>query len=209
MADLPLTFYHMPNSRSSSVRVLLEELGAPFRLHAIPQGGTRDPAYVAVNPMGKVPAIRHGDALVTEQAAIYIYLADIFPEAGLAPPIGDPLRGPYLRWFVFYGSAFEPAVVDKALKRDGGQAAMSPYGDYDTVLDTVSGQLKTGPWFLGDRFTALDVLWGNGLAWTMQFGIVPERPEFRAYADRVMNRPATKRATEADAALAEQQKAEG
>ena len=113
--------------------------------------------------MGKVPAIRHGDALVTEQVAIYLYLADLFPEAGLAPPIGDPLRGPYLRWMVFYAACFEPAVVDRALNREPGALAMSPYGDYDTMLGALTAQLKRGPWLLGERFTAADVLWGTAL----------------------------------------------
>ena len=109
-------------------------------------GEQRGPDYLAVNPMGKVPAVMHGEALVTEQVAVYIYLADLFPEAGLAPAIGDPDRGPYLRWLAFYGSSFEPAAVDRALKRDGGGAAMSPYGgDFDTVLNTIVGQLRKGP----------------------------------------------------------------
>ena len=95
-ADRKVVLYHAPNTRSSGTMVLLEELGAPYELHVLDMkaGEQRDPAYLAINPMGKVPAIRHGDALITEQVAIYIYLADLFPEAGLAPPIGDPLRGP-------------------------------------------------------------------------------------------------------------------
>ena len=205
-----LTFFHAPNSRSGSARVLLEELGAPYRLHALDlkTNEQRGAAYLAINPMGKVPAIRHGDALVTEQAAVYMYLADLFPDAALAPAVRDPLRGPYLRWFVFYGSCFEPAIVDRAMKREPASAAMNPYGDFDTMLDTVTAQLRTGPWMLGERFTALDVLWGGGLSWILRFGLIPERPEFRAYVERVTSRPAWTRATEADAALAaEQEKA--
>ena len=103
-----VTLYHAPNSRSSAALTLLEELGAPYRLHVLNlnAGDQRQPAYLAVNPMGKVPAITHGGALITEQVAIFIYLADLFSNAGLAPQIGDPLRGPYLRWLVFYGSCF-------------------------------------------------------------------------------------------------------
>jgi glutathione S-transferase len=120
MTQLRLTFFHCPNSRSGGARILLEELGAQYELVtlSLKKGETRQDKYLAVNPMGKVPAIVHDGALVTEQPAIYIYLADLFPQAGLAPALGDPLRGPYLRWMVFYGSCFEPALVDKAMKRD-------------------------------------------------------------------------------------------
>lgn len=110
-----ITLYHAPQTRSSGVRVLLEELAAPHTLEVIDlkAGQARDPAYLALNPLGKVPALRDGTAVVTEQAAIYLHLADLFPHSGLAPPIGDPLRGSYLRWMVFYGSSFEPAIVDR------------------------------------------------------------------------------------------------
>jgi glutathione S-transferase len=106
----PITLHHAPNTRSTGALILLEELGAPFELHLLNMkaGEQREPAYLAINPMGKVPAVTHGDALVTEQVAVFLYLADLFPQAGLAPAIGDPLRGPYLRWMVFYGSCFEP-----------------------------------------------------------------------------------------------------
>ncbi len=105
--DRRVTLYHSPNTRSTGALILLEELGAPYDLHVLNMkaGEQRQPAYLAVNPMGKVPALKHGDALVTEQVAVYLYLADLFPEAGLAPPIGDPLRGPYLRWMVFYAAS--------------------------------------------------------------------------------------------------------
>ena len=113
-----LTFFHAPNTRSTGVAILLEELGAPHetRILNMKAGEHRQPAYLAINPMGKVPAILVGDALTTEQVAIYIHLADLFPAAGLAPGLSDPLRGPYLRWIAFYGSSFEPAIVDKALE---------------------------------------------------------------------------------------------
>jgi glutathione S-transferase len=202
--DRRITFHHAPDTRSGGTRILLEELGAEYDLRVLDfKGGEhRRPAYLAINPMGKVPAIRHGDALVTEQAAIFLYLAELHPEAGLSPPPGDPLRGPYLRWMVFYGSAFEPALVDRAAKREPVPQAMSPYGDYETVIATVRAQLQRGPWFLGERFTALDVLWAPALEWTMGFGIVEETPEFRALVDRVNARPAVIRAKAADAALA-------
>src|SRR5688572_17579032 len=111
MADRELTFYHAPNTRSTGTLILLEELGASYRLELLDlkAGTQRDPKYLAVNPMGKVPAVKHGEALITEQVAIYVYLADLFPQAQLAPALTDPLRGPYLRWLAFYGSCFEPA----------------------------------------------------------------------------------------------------
>ncbi len=199
-----LTFFHSPNTRSTGVAILLEELGAPHKTHLLNMkaGEQRQPAYLANNPMGKVPAIRHGDALVTEQPAIYIYLADLFPAAGLAPALTDPMRGPYLRWLVFYGSSFEPAVVDKAMKRDAAPPAMCPYGDFDTMLATLADQLRAGPWLLGETFTAADVLWGTALRWTMGFKIVPERPEFVAYVERVCARPAVVKVSARDAELA-------
>ena len=206
MKDARLVFHHSPNTRSTGVAILLEELGAPHETHVLNMkaGEQRKPDYLAINPLGKVPAISHGDALVTEQGAIFIYLADQFPERGLAPAIGDPLRGPYLRWLVFYGSSFEPAVVDHATKRDPAPTAMSPYGDYDAVMKTLADQLRRGPWLLGDRFTAADILWGTALKWTVGFKVAPALPEFVSYIERVCSRPAFARVAARDAALAEE-----
>jgi glutathione S-transferase len=199
-----LTFFHAPNSRAGAVRILLEELGAPYDLHVLnlKKNEQRAPGYLAVNPMGKVPAIVHDGALVTEQPAIFIYLADLFPEAGLAPALGDPLRGPYLRWLAFYGSSFEPAINDVAMKREPAPPMMCPYGDFDTMLATLTRQLRAGPYLLGERFSAADVLWGTALGWITMFKLVPELPEIMAYIDRVSSRPAARRAAEADAQLA-------
>lgn len=202
--DRHVTFFHAPNSRSGGARVLLEELGASYDLHVLnlKKNEQRDPAYLAVNPMGKVPAIRHGDALVTEQPAVFLYLADLYADAGLAPAIGDPLRGPYLRWMVFYGSCFEPAIVDKAMQREPAAPSTSPYGDYDTTLATLTQQLRSGPYLLGERFSAADVLWGTALKWITAFKLVPELPEIMAYIERVNGRPAAKKASAMDAELA-------
>lgn len=199
-----LVFFHSPNTRSQGVRILLEELGVPYELHALnmPANEQREAEYLKVNPMGKVPAILHGDALVTEQVAIYIYLPDVFPEAGLAPGLSDPLRGPYLRWLAYYGSCFEPAVVDRGLKRDPAPLGMSPYGDYDTMLNTLVAQLVKGPYILGNRFTAADVLWGTALGWTTAFKLVPELPEIMSYIARVGERPGIIAAKAEDVALA-------
>jgi glutathione S-transferase len=202
--DRRVTLYHAPNSRSSGTLILLEELGAPYDLQVLnlQAGEQRQPAYLSVNPMGKVPALRHGDAILTEQVAIYLYLADLFPEAGLAPHIGDPLRGPYLRWMAFYAACFEPAVVDRAAKREPLPEKMSPYGDFDTMLGTLVGQLAAGPHFLGERFSAADVLWGNALGWTTKFDLVPKLPVITDYVARIGARPAADRVRAKDAELA-------
>jgi glutathione S-transferase len=204
-----VTLYHSPRSRSAGVHALLEELGADYELHLLnlQQGEQRRPEYLAVNPMGKVPAIRHGDALVTEQPAVYLYLADLYPEAGLAPALDDPLRGPYLRWMVFYGSCFEPALIDRALQREAGKPSMSPYSDFETMFDTLLKQLTPGPYFLGERFTAVDVLWGTALKWVTAFKLVPDSPHIMAYIDRINTRPAMQRAAAKNDELAAQEQA--
>jgi len=202
--DRRITLYHAPRTRSTSTLLLLEELGAEYDLHVLDlaRGQQRTPQYLAVNPMGKVPAIRHGDAVVTEQVAIYVYLADLYADRGLAPQAGDSLRGPYLRWLAFYGSCFEPAVVDRSLKRDPAPGASSPYGDFDTLLATVTAQLAEGPNLLGERFTAADVLWGAALGLTTGWGLVPDAPVVSRYVQAFDARPAVIRARARDAELA-------
>lgn len=202
-ANRHVTFFHSPQSRSAGVLVLLEELGADYELRVLNlrQGEQRRTDYLAVNPMGKVPAIVHEGALVTEQGAVYAYLADLYPEAGITPAIGDRLRGPYLRWLFFYGSSFEPALVDRSLKREPAPPSTCPYGDYDTMLKTLTDQLAQGPYLLGERFTAADVLWAAALRWTTMFKLVPESPAISDYIARVTARPAFARAAKIDAGL--------
>jgi glutathione S-transferase len=199
-----ITLFHSPNTRSTGAVILLEELQAPYELHVLNMqtGEQRQPAYLAVNPMGKVPAILHGDVLVTEQVAVHIYLADLFPQAGLAPSLTDPRRGPYLRWMAFYAACFEPAIVGRAMNRDPAPPAMSPYGDFDTVMSTLTAQLDAGPYMLGQTFSAADVLWGTALRWTTMFGLVPETPTIKNYIDLIAARPAALRVMEKDAVLA-------
>lgn len=199
-----LTFFHAPQSRSSGVAMLLAELDAPHvvRVVNMKAGEQRQPGFLAVNPMGKVPAILHGRALITEQVAISIYLADLFPAAGLAPALNDADRGPYLRWLAFYGSCFEPALVDKAMKRDPAPPAMSPYGSFEVMLDTLTAQLRAGSTMLGERFTAADVLWGTSLGWMMRFGLLPELPEIAAYVERIRARPTYHHVQKQDETLA-------
>lgn len=202
MTDSNLIFYHSPNTRSSSVLILLEELDAPYTLKDLnfKTGAQRDPDYLAVNPLGKVPAIVHDGALVTELGALFVYLADAFPQKQLAPAIGDPLRGSYLRWLVFYGSAFEPAVMDRYNKHVP-QRSMSAYGDFDGVMALINSQLAAGPYILGARFTAADILWATALRWTTGFGLVPMSPEIGAYIERVASRSSFARVAETDKQL--------
>jgi glutathione S-transferase len=204
MADSRITLFYAPQSRATGALALMEELGVPYDLEVLnlKTKQQRGDKYLAVNPMGKVPAVLYKGVLVTEQPAVYMFLADLHAEKGLAPAISDPLRGAYLRWMVFYGSSFEPAVVDRAMKNKPADPSTCPYGDFDTMLGTLEQQLGKGPWMLGDRFTALDVLWGMALSWTTMFKLVPETPVIKAYIDRTNARPSIVKARAKDAEYA-------
>jgi glutathione S-transferase len=206
MSTPKLVHYHAPQTRSFTIRWLIEELGSPpheIKVLNMKKGEHKSPAYLAINPMGKVPTIVHGDTVVTEAAAIALYLADLFPEAGLAPKIGDPARGTYLRWIVFNQSAVEPAVTDFALKREPGPASTLSYGSYEATVDALAGAVAKGPYILGERFSAADIVVGSGIRWMMLFKLLPERPEFKDYADRVTSRPAFLSALAKDTELAQ------
>lgn len=204
MTTRHVTLYHASPSRSSGVLVLLEALGADYALEllSLKDGDNLAPAYLALNPMGKVPAILHDGALVTEQVAVYQYLAELYPEAGLAPPVGDRLRGPFLRWLAFYGSCFEPAMVDTAMKRAPAPRGMSPYVDAETVLRVVEDQLQQGDYLLGERLSAADFLWGSALGWMSGFGLLQPGPATAAYIARMGAHPAVLRGKALDAGLA-------
>ncbi|SFV07200.1 glutathione S-transferase family protein [Pseudoduganella namucuonensis] len=199
-----LTLHHCPQSRSTGVLALLRELDAPFELHLMnmKRGENRAPAYLAINPLGKVPAITHDGAVITEQVAIYQYLAELFPAAGLAPALGDPSRGPYLRWLALYGSCFEPAVIDHWMQRPPTDKMACPYGDFDSIFTLFTDQLAKGPYLLGDKFSAVDVLWGTSIGWMNAFKLLPESSLIAAYAERIASRPAVMAANAEDAELA-------
>jgi glutathione S-transferase len=199
-----ITFYTNPMSRAQIVRWMLEEVGEPYEQVVLEYGTTmKAPEYLAVNPMGKVPAIRHGQVVVTEGAAICAYLADAFPEKGLAPALGDPARGSYYRWMFFGAGPVEQAVTNRYLKWEPNeqQQMMVGYGTCDRVLDVLEALVAPGPFLLGDRFSALDVYLGSQIAWGTQFGTMEKRPGFEDYVARISERPAYRRAKEIDAAL--------
>lgn len=198
-----LTLFHNPQSRSAGVRILLEELHLPCELRIIDfKAAEKSPGLLCLNPLGKVPTLLADGQVVTEQIAIYQFLAELKPEAGLSPQVGDMLRGPYLRALAFYGSSFEPAMVDKAFKRDAVSPAISPYGSLAAVEAAVAEQLQHGPWWLGERYTAADVLWASSLSWMSQFSMISSSPELVAYLQRFEARPAVQRARALDAELA-------
>ena len=207
--DDTITFFHSPNTRSSGTRVLLEELGAPYELRAVNMkaGEQRQAAYLAINPMGKVPAIRHGDTVVTEAAAICAYLADAFPEARLAPPPGDRLRGPYYRWLFFVAGPLEAAWTNKAMGFVVPQERerMMGYGRIEHVINALEGAVSRTEYVVGDSFTAADVYLGSGIGFGMQFGTIEKRPAFEQYWGRLSARPAALRAKQIDDSLAAQQ----
>lgn len=158
-----LTLYHAAPSRSSIVRWMLEEVGEPYDLHVLKlaAGEQQAPEYRAVNPMGKVPALRHGETVVTEAAAICTYLADEFPQARLNVPIGDPRRGLYLKWLFFAPACIEPAITDRAFPRqEQPHRGMLGYGEFDTVMKVVAEAVEPEPYLMGDQFTAADVVVG-------------------------------------------------
>ncbi len=200
-----LTLYHAAPSRSSIVRWMLEELGEPYDLHllSLSEGEQMAPGYLAVNPMGKVPALKHGDAIITEAAAICTYLADEFPHARLNIPVGDPRRGPYLKWLFFSPGCIEPAITDRAFPRqEQPRRAMLGYGDFDTMMNVAAKAVEKGPYLMGEQFTAADVVMGSTIRWGTMFNLIPKRPEFEAYVARLEQRPALQRATALDQELA-------
>ena len=196
-----LTFYTNPMSRGRIVRWMLEEVGEPYETVLLDYATTmKAPEYLAVNPMGKVPAIKHGDAVVTEAAAICAYLADMFPDRGLAPPPGDPKRGPDYRWLFFGAGPVEAVVTGKALGllAPADTKAMAGYGTFEETIDCLEAAVTHGPYICGEQFTAADVYVGSQIGWGMMFGAIDKRPAFVYYFGRLQARPAAIRARELD-----------
>jgi glutathione S-transferase len=199
-----LTFYTNPMSRGRIARWMLEEIGEPYETVVLDYATTmKGPDYLAINPMGKVPAIRHGDTVVTEGAAICAYLADMFPDRGLAPPPESKLRGPYYRWLFFAAGPLEAAVTAKALGllAPADKSAMAGYGTFEDTIGALETAVKPGPYICGDQFTAADLYVGSHIGWGMQFGTIEKRPAFENYVARIQARPAAARAAEIDDAL--------
>ena len=194
-----LVFYGNPMSRARIVRWMLEETGAPYRTEILDYGTTmKSPAYLAVNPMGKVPAIKHGKTVVTECAAICAYLADAFPQAGLAPDPKD--RGDYYRWLFFTSGPVEAAVTNNALGfiPSEDRQRMVGYGSYGAVMDALEKAVEGKKYITGDRFSAADVYVGAQIMWGLQFGSFEKRKAFEDYWAGLKDRPALARATELD-----------
>lgn len=194
-----LTFYTNPHSRGRIARWMLEEVGADYETEVLDYGTTmKAPEYLAINPMGKVPAIRHGDAVVTEVAAICAYLADAFPDAGLAPSLNDRAR--YYRWLFFAAGPLESAVVNTALGFEvpADRQVMAGYGSLPTALDALETALADSEFVAGDSFTAADVYVGAQVSWGLQFGTIEKREAFVDYAERATDREAYRRANELD-----------
>lgn len=190
----PLIFYTNPLSRGGIVHWMLEELGATYRMVTLEYGAAmKTPEYLAINPLGKVPAIRHGETVVTEAAAICAYLADAFPEAGLAPP--PAARGDYYRWLFFAAGPLESAIAlnDLGVAPTAEQAMRLGSGDYWTLVETLAAAVAGRPYIAGDAFSAADVYVGSHIGWGMQFGTLPRRPEFEAYWAGLRERPAHRR----------------
>ncbi|ROT93655.1 glutathione S-transferase family protein [Marinobacter sp. R17] len=202
--DCDLVFYTNPMSRARIVRWMLEETGVPYRQELLEYGTTmKSPEYLAINPMGKVPAIVHQGQIVTECAAICAYLAEAFPEAGLAPQPSE--RAAYYRWLFFAAGPLESAVINRVLgvSISDEQRRMVGYGDYNLAVDTLAKALAGSSYIAGERFTAADVYVGAQVMWGMQFGSLPKRPEFEAYGARLADRTALKTATAIDEKLGE------
>jgi len=206
MADVTadeLVLYTNPMSRGRIARWMLEETGVSYRTEIIDYASTmKAEPYLSINPMGKVPALRHGDAVVTETAAICAYLADAFPQAGLAPPSGDRLRAPYYRWLFFAAGPIEAAVSNKALGVvvPPERERMMGYGRFDLTMNVLEQALSKSDFILGDKFSAVDVYVGSQVGFGMMFGGMEKRPAFERYWQRVSARPAFGRAKALDEA---------
>lgn len=209
MSNDNIVLYHSPQTRGTGVWFLLEELGVPYELKVLDRnkGENHHPDFLAINPLSKFPTLVHNGTVITEQVACFIYLADLFPEKGLAPSLNDPKRGAYLRWMAYEGSSFEPAIVDRAMQHEPGDPTSVPYGTFELMQKTLFDQIAKGPYLLGDQLYAVDLLWGMALKWCRMFGLVDTTPIVDEYIERITSRPAFIKTEERDQTLADQQAA--
>jgi glutathione S-transferase len=199
-----ILFYTSPMSRGRIVHWMLEETGAPYRVQLVnlEKGQQRDPAYLAVNPMGKLPAVVYKGVIVTETAAIITWLADAFPAAGLAPRPEDPARGAFLRWMFFGAGCFDSALIDRMLARPAPERTVAlGYGSYERVLDTLEQAIKPGPWLLGERFSAADLYISSQIGFGMMTKSLEPRPAFVDYIARCTARASHERFKQKSQAL--------
>jgi glutathione S-transferase len=188
-----LVFFTNPQSRGRIAHWMLEETGVPYETVWLDFGSTmKSSDYLRVNPMGKVPALKHGDVSVTEAGAICAYLADRFPEKHLIPPPSHPSRAAYFRWLFFAAGPLELAVTAKALgwQVPEGKSSFVGFGSYSATMDALETALMPGPYICGEQFTAADVYVGSQLGWGMMFGTIEKRALFEAYVGRLYARPA-------------------
>jgi glutathione S-transferase len=204
-----IVFYHNPMSRGRIVHWMLEEVGAPYetKLVRLDRKEHKSPDFLAVNPMGKLPAIVHRGVVVTESAAICTYLADAFPQARLAPAPTDPVRGTYLRWMFFAYGCVEPALIDRMFARPQVERPSTlGYGSYDDALNALEKAITPGPFVLGQTFSAADVYIASGIGWGMLVKSLEPRPAFVEYSNRCQQRPAFQRMVAQNEAFSEQLK---
>ncbi len=207
-----IVFYHNPMSRARMVHWMLEEVGAPYRIELVDlqKGEHKQPAFLAVNPMGKLPAIMHRGTVITETGAIIAYLADAFPAAGLAPRLDEPVRGTYLRWMFFGAGCVDSALIDRMLARPAPEKTASlGYGRYEDLVETLEKAITPGPYILQDRFSAADVYIGAQIGFGMMTKSLEPRPSFQRYIGLLSQRPAYKRFQQQSEQLVARLKAAG
>jgi glutathione S-transferase len=195
-----MNLYYCPQTRAFTSLWMMEEVGEPYHIVRVDIRAPGHPseAYKMINPMGKVAGFKDGGIGFGETAAILLYLADKFPEAKLAPPPSDPLRGRFLQWLMFSPTTLEPAMAEKRLGHTPN-SLQSGWGDYDRAFAALEASLKPGPWLFGDQFTAADLYITSSLGFGMMFGMIDKRPAFVEFAERASARPAFKRAQEIEA----------
>jgi glutathione S-transferase len=199
-----ILFYHWPQSRGRMVHWMLEEVGAPYRIELVnlQKGEHKNPGFLAVNPMGKLPVIVHRGTVITETSAIITYLADEFPAAGLAPRIGDPSRGAFLRWMFFGAGVIDAALIDRMLGRPAPERVGAiGYGRFEEFVETLDRLVSAKPYLLGEKFSAADLYVGAQIGFGLMMKALEPRPSFAAYVERMQSRPAQRRAVQQGEAL--------